>query len=153
MMQVSSKKSKMHTAGKRRSIKKILVPIDGSEPADRALDFALDLAEKYSADIVLLSVVQPVVVPMLSYPTAGVSPPVAVGKYSKKLKASHEKLLSNALQKVKKAKPQLKVSTKLAEGRPSTKIIETVREGKFYPSSHPVQSSAFLSIQALIGVS
>jgi hypothetical protein len=40
------------------------------------------------------------------------------------MKTSHEKLLSNALQKVKKAKPHLKVSTKLAEGRPSTKIIE-----------------------------
>jgi nucleotide-binding universal stress UspA family protein len=87
MTQVSSKKSKMHTAGKRRSIRKILVPIDGSEPADRALDFALDLAEKYSTDILLLSVVQPVVVPMLSYSAAGVmqpASPVAISRYSKK---------------------------------------------------------------------
>ena len=43
-------------------INKILVPIDGAEHSDRALDYALDLAEKYSAEIRLLSVAQPVVV-------------------------------------------------------------------------------------------
>jgi nucleotide-binding universal stress UspA family protein len=47
-------------------IKKILVALDGSESADRALDFALDLAEKYSAEVVLLNVFQLVVVPMIS---------------------------------------------------------------------------------------
>lgn len=134
MTQVSSKKPKMHIAVKQKSIRKILAPIDGSEPAGRALDFALDLAEKYSAEILLLSVVQPIVVPMLSYPTIGVSqpvPPVVISGYSKKLKVSHEELLSKALQKIKKAKPHLKVSKKIAEGRPSTKIIETAKEGNF----------------------
>lgn len=42
-------------------IKKILVPIDMSEHSDIALNYALDLAEKYSAEIKLLSVAQPVV--------------------------------------------------------------------------------------------
>lgn len=41
-------------------IKKILVPIDMSEHSDRALNYALDLAEKYSAEI-KLSVAQPVI--------------------------------------------------------------------------------------------
>ena len=39
-----------------RLIQKILAAVDGSEPADKALEFALDLAEKYSAQIVLLNV-------------------------------------------------------------------------------------------------
>lgn len=114
-------------------IKKILVALDGSKPADKALDFALDLGEKYSANIVLLSVVPLVIVPLGTYPTAGVSPipPVAMDTYSKELRVSHEKVLSEALKKAKKIKPNLKVSTKLVEGRPSDKIIETAKEENF----------------------
>jgi nucleotide-binding universal stress UspA family protein len=40
-------------------------------------------------------------------------------------------VLSKALKKVKKEKPDLKVSTKLLEGRPSNRIIETAKEGGF----------------------
>jgi len=114
-------------------IKKILVALDGSKPADKALDFALDLGEKYSANIVLLSVVPLVIVPLDTYPNAGVPPipPVAMDTYSKELRVSHEKVLSEALKKAKKIKPNLKVSTKLVEGRPSDKIIETAKEGNF----------------------
>lgn len=113
-------------------IKKILVPLDGSEPADKALDFALDLAEKYSADIVLLTVVPYVGMPLLP-PVAGVqpTPPAAVDTYLKELKASHEKVLSEALKKAKKIKPNLKVSAKLFVGRPADKIVETAKEGNF----------------------
>ena len=35
---------------------KILVAIDGSKTADRALEFGFDLATKYSAEIVVVSV-------------------------------------------------------------------------------------------------
>ena len=37
-------------------IKKIIVPTDGSEHADKALDLAIDLAEKYEAEIIVLHV-------------------------------------------------------------------------------------------------
>lgn len=37
-------------------MKTILVPTDGSEPAEKALELALDLAEKHDADIKLLHV-------------------------------------------------------------------------------------------------
>ena len=47
-------------------IKKILVAIDGSKSADRALDFALDLADKYSARIVLISVFEPLSVSLVA---------------------------------------------------------------------------------------
>ena len=40
----------------KRLFKKILVTLDGSKLADRALDFALDLATKYSAKVMLISV-------------------------------------------------------------------------------------------------
>jgi nucleotide-binding universal stress UspA family protein len=109
------------------------VALDGSEPADKALDFALDLAEKYAAEIVLLSVVQPAMMPMFSYPATGAPaiPLVAPGIYSKELGAQHEKVLSEALKKTNEVKPNLKVSTKLSEGRPSDKIVEAAKEGDF----------------------
>ena len=37
-------------------INKILVAIDGSKTADKALDFGFDLAAKYSADVLVVSV-------------------------------------------------------------------------------------------------
>lgn len=102
-------------------IERILVALDGSEPADKALDLALDLAEKYSAETVLLSVFISVVLP------GG----VPARKHTAELKASHEKVLSEALKKAKTIKPKLKISTKLVEGRPSDRIIETAKEGNF----------------------
>jgi len=114
-------------------IKKILVAVDGSKPSDKALDFALDLAERYSAGIVLLSAVPPLIVPSVPYPATGMPsvPPLAMDSYSRELTASHERVLSEALRKVKKIKPDIKVSTKLVQGRPSDKIVETAKEGEF----------------------
>ena len=43
----------------------------------------------------------------------------------------HEKLPSEALEKVKKLKPKIKVSTKLVDGRPSDKLVEIVEKRDF----------------------
>lgn len=40
-------------------MRKILVPVDGSDHATRAAEFAGDLASKYGAEVVLLHVVEP----------------------------------------------------------------------------------------------
>jgi len=40
-------------------IKKILVGYDGSEPATKAFEFGLDMAGRYGAEFVVLSVVRP----------------------------------------------------------------------------------------------
>jgi nucleotide-binding universal stress UspA family protein len=114
-------------------INKILVALDGSDHSARALDYAIDLAEKYSAEIVLLSVFQPATAPIVLYPVSSMPaiPPVAMGTYSEEVKTRHEKLLSEAREKTQKTKPNLKVTTELAEGRPSNKIIETAKKGNF----------------------
>jgi nucleotide-binding universal stress UspA family protein len=117
-------------------IKKILVAVDGSELANKALDFALGLAEKYSAELMLLNVYQPIT-PLFHFPTTSVlgSPPIvtpiAMAAFSKELKAQHGKVLSEALKKANKDKTKLKITTMLSEGRPSDKIIEAADEGKF----------------------
>lgn len=115
-------------------IKKILVALDGSEQANKALDFALGLAETYSAELMLLNVYQPVA-PFFYFPSEIGAPPmatpIATAEFLKELKAQHEKILSEALKKANRDNPNLKVTTMLSEGRPSSKIIEAASEGKF----------------------
>jgi nucleotide-binding universal stress UspA family protein len=114
-------------------IEKILVAFDSSEPANKALDFAVDIAEKYSAEILILSVIQPAITPVLQYPQLGVPapPPVAMSPYIKEVKDQHRKIISEAKKRIQKTKPNLNVTTKLLEGRPSDTIVETAEQGKF----------------------
>ncbi len=104
--------------------KRILVALDGSESADRALDFAIDIAEKYSANIVLLSVYHQV-----NY-LVGTNFVKVMQEYLEAQRTQLEKVLSEALTKVKRIKPSLKVLAKLVEGQPADKIVETAEEGK-----------------------
>jgi nucleotide-binding universal stress UspA family protein len=114
-------------------IEKLLVALDGSKSANNALDFALDLAEKYSANVILLTVVDAAPVPLTVYAPPGTQPvaPVFVDSYLEELKKRHEKMLAEALKRSKKSKPSLKISKKLVEGRPPDKIVETAKEGEF----------------------
>ena len=110
-------------------IKKILVSIDGSQSADHALDFGLDLAGKYSAEVMIATVVDS---PSSSLVVKGMLyAPTSTENYLKKLRTFHEKILLEALDKTKKISPKLKVSTRLLEGRPADKIVETAGEGAF----------------------
>jgi nucleotide-binding universal stress UspA family protein len=111
-------------------IKKILVPLDGSKSADRALDFALDLAEKYSAEVVLISVFETPSSPSLAGAIAYA--PESTTNYLENLKAFHKKVLSAALKKAKKLDPTFKITKKLVQARRADdKIVEIVREGNF----------------------
>jgi nucleotide-binding universal stress UspA family protein len=116
---------------KKQRISKILVPLDGSEHSDRALDYALDLAEKYLAEIVLLSVAQPVVVtgPMLL--TQPMMPPESIAIYVKDIEAAHEKILSEAFKKAKENRPNLTISKKLVNGRPADEIVQFAKIENF----------------------
>lgn len=93
-------------------ITRILVPIDGSECAYHALDWALDIAEKYDSEIELLTVI----------PTVAFT---LVGPTEEELLERAEKLLEETLDIIKKEKLKLKVTTKILVGRPAEKIIET----------------------------
>ena len=109
-------------------IRKILVCLDGSDYANRALDFALDLANKYSAEIQLLTVVPPVFLPVTSFEVMKTE---AIADATMQLENSFKKVLSKAEEKAKKVKPNLKVSTKFDQGSPDEKIIETANRGNF----------------------
>ncbi|MEM0196420.1 MAG: universal stress protein [Desulfurococcaceae archaeon] len=114
-------------------IKKILVAFDGSEHAYKALDFALDLAEKYSATVTIINVFQAPIIPMAGYLTEGelYAYPATYDDFVKELKVAHEKMLSHALKRAKRLKPNLEVSTLLKEGRPADEIVKTAKEENF----------------------
>ncbi len=105
-------------------IKNILVALDGSENAEHALDFALDLAEKYSANVLLISVYHHVYYPISVDPTFSQTEFIADLDSQK---AYYVKVLSEALKRANKEKPKLKISTKLVEGRPADQIVENAK--------------------------
>jgi nucleotide-binding universal stress UspA family protein len=113
-------------------INKILVAIDGSKESKKALKYSLELAKKFSAKIVMITVIEPVTFPILFYPEVEVPavPTETLYNYSNELKENHQKMLNDALKKIKKFNSDLKVTTKLVEGRPSDKIIEECNKEK-----------------------
>jgi nucleotide-binding universal stress UspA family protein len=116
-------------------IRKILVPIDGSKHSHKALDFALDFFKDNSVKIEILNVIPnfnvhtPYVKPAPEYEK--VELPEWMKEYIEKINANHEKVVSEALKKVREKKPNLKVSARLAEGRPAEKIVEISKEENF----------------------
>ena len=77
-------------------IKNILVAVDGSENSDRALDFALDLAEKFGSAVTVLNVSEVLatgVIPQESttYSFGNMS------VFGKDLRKIHEEILSKAV--------------------------------------------------------
>jgi nucleotide-binding universal stress UspA family protein len=111
-------------------IKKVLVAIDGSVYSDKALDFALDMAEKFAAKVTILHVSEsPVMgaVPqdLTSYSTGDPS------VFAKDLQKIHEEILSKAVARAQQAKPELVVSTLEKEGEPALEIVRVAREGGF----------------------
>lgn len=112
-------------------IKKILVPLDGSEHSKKALDYALDIAEKYSARIKLLTVAQPIVVTESMFSTQPMMPPESTVMYVNEIETAHKKILQNAYKKAKEAKPEIKISKQLENGRPADRIIEIANTQNF----------------------
>jgi len=112
------------------SIKNILVPIDGSEHSKKALEYALDLAEKYSGKINLLTVVQPVVVTspvILTQPMISQSP---APFYVKEIEESHKSILKESFRWAKEKNPEIEISKKIITGRATESIVEEAKKEK-----------------------
>lgn len=100
--------------------------LDGSKSADRALEFALDLTKKYSAEVTIISVYDAPSVTLLA--PGIVFAPTSTTRYLQELRDFHERVLSEALKKAKNFNSGLKITKKLLQGRPADRIVETARE-------------------------
>jgi nucleotide-binding universal stress UspA family protein len=106
--------------------KKILVAFDGSEASKHALDHAVNIAESYGAEIVVLSVVPRVMMPVFPDEGFGAAPITAaqdMSEYQSKMKGIYNLSLEDAKKDINEHFPDLKVTTKLLEGRPSSTIV------------------------------
>ena len=111
-------------------IRNILVGVDGSENSDRALDFALDLAEKFNASIMILNVSESLAmgaVPGESIAYSGGN----TAAFGKDLREIHDEILSRSVARAKAVKPNLVVSSMLKGGDPALEIVNTAKEGGF----------------------
>lgn len=106
-----------------RDLKRILVPTDGSEHAKRALDYALEIAEKFKGEVFLLNVIPEPVVKTYS-------PHLEDKEYhdSNELVEERKKILKDESDRGKQNKPEINISTKLNQGPVADKIIEYVSE-------------------------
>jgi nucleotide-binding universal stress UspA family protein len=110
-------------------IKKVLVAVDGSANSLRALDFGLDLAEKFSASVLILNVFQ--LPAMYTSPDDPAVYSSSRAAFINDLQKLHQETLAKAVDEAKRLKPSLEVATELKEGEPAAQIVETAKEGGF----------------------
>ena len=106
--------------------KKILVAFDGSEASKHALDHAVNIAEPFGAEVIVLSVVPRVMMPVFPDEGFGAAPITAaqdMSEYQSKMKGIYNLSLEDAKKDINEHFPDLKVTTKLMEGRPSATIV------------------------------
>lgn len=102
--------------------KKILVTIDGSDPAKHALGFGADLAERDGAELVVLTVV-----PNLPLYIAEEGELSYYPRLMDDMEQFHERLLAEAIQGLKSDRGGLQASTILRKGNPARNIVEAAR--------------------------
>jgi len=104
---------------------KILVPLDGSEFADKALDYAIEIAKKFSSELLIVHIVQST--------TAFVTGPEVLGPslvldLRNQLDESGRRILTAGEAKAKKA--AVNVTLRMEYGNPADKILNMVKDEK-----------------------
>lgn len=103
------------------SIHKTLVPIDFSDYSKNSLRYAVNFAEKFNAEIILLYVVEPILYPTDLTLGQIVLPSVDIDLEAR-AREELEKLVNTEI------RPEQKVKTLIKSGKPYIEIIETAKE-------------------------
>jgi len=111
-------------------IRNVLVAVDGSKNSDGALDFSLDLAEKYGAAVRILNIIESPSLGAVPIESSTFSGESMVG-FVKDLQRFHEEILSKDVAHAKEFKPNVVVSSKLREGEPALEIVAEAKDGGF----------------------
>ena len=102
---------------------RILVPVDGSDSAWKALDYAKTLGEKFQAELLVLHVVQPYYsTPILATPMDTPFIPIQ----PQDVERSGQQLLTAAQERLKKYPRE--IVTKLEFGHPAERILALAKE-------------------------
>jgi nucleotide-binding universal stress UspA family protein len=101
----------------------VLVAVDGSDNAQRALDFALEYAEKFGSSLTVVNVSES--------SAAAAFAGDGMASVARDLRRFHENILEKALEHAKNTHPTVNVSTSLREGDPVTEIVSAANEGNF----------------------
>jgi len=112
-------------------IKKVLVAVDGSESTGKVLDFALDLAEKFGASVMILNVSELLVIDSVPKEAVAYSGGSAAAVPGRDLEMDHHEILRRSIAYAKAVKPNLSVSSMLREGDPGTEIVNMAKEDGF----------------------
>jgi nucleotide-binding universal stress UspA family protein len=103
------------------NIKKILVPIDFSDYSKSALKYAQEFSKYFSAEIVLIYVVEPMVYPP-DFSMGQIAIPTIDIELDKRAKEELEKLARNEIN------PDTKFQIVIKTGKPYVEIIQTASE-------------------------
>ena len=116
----------------------ILVPYDGSEYSDRALEYAAIIAERCNSTILLFNIVDEILLPptmqTIRFKSEITGEEVSWDVYLKELhqKLKNEMLLTLETTRTKyKDKPNLSINVEVAVGYPPGSIIRKIEDGKF----------------------
>jgi nucleotide-binding universal stress UspA family protein len=102
---------------------RILVAVDGSEHALKAVDLACDLAQKYDADLIVLSVYRPLKVPDSTHSLVRAR---AAAQPTAELKALAKEVVDEAVERVEKL--GVRASGMVKRGHPARSIVEAAEE-------------------------
>lgn len=111
--------------------KKVLVAVDGSEPSNRAIDYAVEISTKWGARLIVLVVVPKTTIPVFPDQGMGSSSILAYGelaRYEERMKEVYQNVLNDALTKVKSKNKELEAEGILKEGRPSSTIVDVAEK-------------------------
>ncbi|MFO7526061.1 MAG: universal stress protein [Ignavibacteriaceae bacterium] len=102
-------------------INKILVPIDFSDYSKAALRYAVNFAQLFNAEIILIYVVEPVIYPP-DFSMGQIAIPTVTTEFDERAKEELKKLANNEIP------VHTNVQTVLKTGKPFVEIIDTAAE-------------------------
>ena len=106
-------------------IQNILVPVDGSDNSDRALEFAIEIGKRFEAEIEILHVVS---IPVDVFNT---TPDEIEEEHLNMIVGNKQDMLKEALRHASSLAPHLKVTVKLLKGNTANQILAEADEGNF----------------------
>jgi nucleotide-binding universal stress UspA family protein len=101
---------------------KVLVAYDGSDPSKRALDHAAKMAAMFEGELVILTVVPKVSVPVYSNAELGAQA-MDIASLQERMHENYNQSMKKAEEEIKGLYPHLHIETVLKEGRPSSTIV------------------------------